>query len=96
MIFIGTANWTEQGIRGVKDFAKRTSAAREAAKKLGVEIKQIYMTSGEHDLLVIMETANGDNIAKLMLTIGGLGNIRTCTVRAWSEAETAKLISELP
>jgi uncharacterized protein with GYD domain len=48
--FILTLNWTEQGIRAVKDAPKRSQAAKELAKKLGVEIKQVYLTSGEHDL----------------------------------------------
>ncbi len=90
------ASWTEKGISAVKDTPKRTQAARELAKKLSVEIKQIFLTSGEFDLLVIAETLNGENIAKFNLAIGALGNVRTRTVRAWTEAEMAKLISELP
>jgi uncharacterized protein with GYD domain len=39
---------------------------------------------------------NGDNVAKLALAIGALGNVSTNTVRAWSEAEFVKLVSELP
>jgi hypothetical protein len=46
--------------------------------------------------LVIMETANGDNIAKFALMSGADGNVRSRTVRAWPEAEMIKLISELP
>ena len=75
---------------------KRIQAARERAKKFGVEIKQVFLTSGESDLLVIMETANGDNIAKFALMSGADGNVRSRTVRAWPEAEMVKLISELP
>jgi uncharacterized protein with GYD domain len=30
-------------------------ASRELAKKVGVEIKQVYLTSGEHDIIVIAE-----------------------------------------
>jgi uncharacterized protein with GYD domain len=44
--FILTINWTDQGIRAVRDAPKRSQAARELAKKVGVEIKQIYLTSG--------------------------------------------------
>src|SRR5262249_7938323 len=55
--FILTLNWTEQGIRAVKDAPKRSQAAKEVAKKLGVEVKQIYLTSGERDLLLIVESA---------------------------------------
>ena len=96
MLFICMINWTEQGIRAVKDFPKRTQAARELAKKLGVEIRQIYLTSGDFDLLVVLEAANGDNVAKFAMAIGAQGSVRTRTFRAWSEAEYQKLIAELP
>jgi uncharacterized protein with GYD domain len=94
--FIITGSWTDQGVRGVKEVPKRTQAARDLGKKLGIEIKQVYLTSGEFDVLVILETSNADNIPKFLMTIGAMGNIRTRTVRAWPEAEMVKLISELP
>jgi uncharacterized protein with GYD domain len=95
-MFILSLGWTDQGIRAIKDAPKRSQAAKELAKKLDVEIKQIYLTSGDDDLLVIVDTPNGDNVAKLALALGSLGNVRTRTVRAWPEAEFHKLISELP
>jgi uncharacterized protein with GYD domain len=94
--FILSLNWTDQGIRGVKDAPKRSQAAKELAKTLNVDIKQVYLTSGEHDLLLIVESASGDNVAKLALAVGSLGNVRTRTARAWPETEFKKLISELP
>jgi uncharacterized protein with GYD domain len=94
--FIIMLNWTEQGIRNVKDSPKRLQAAREAAKKLAVEIKQVFLTNGEFDLLVIVETADGNNVAKLALALGAQGNLRSHTIRAWPEAEYVKLMSELP
>jgi uncharacterized protein with GYD domain len=94
--FILSLNWTDQGIRAVKDAPKRSQAARELAKKLGVEVKQIYLTSGENDLLIIVDAPSGDNVAKFALATGSLGNVRTSTARAWSEPEFQKLISELP
>ena len=94
--FILTINWTDQGIRAVKDAPKRAEAARALARKVGVEIKEAYLTSGEHDLLVIAEAPQGDNITKFSLAIGSQGNVRTRTSRAWTESEWAKLISELP
>lgn len=96
MLFICSINWTDQGIRSVKDFPKRAKAARDMAKKLGVEIKEIYLTSGESDLVAILETQNGDNVAKFAMAIGAQGSVRTRTARAWTQSEYAKLISELP
>lgn len=96
MMFILSLNWTEQGIKSVKDSPKRAQAARDIAKKLGVEIKQVFLTSGESDLVLIVETGNGDNIAKFAMALGSQGNVRTRTARAWTEQEYTKLISELP
>jgi uncharacterized protein with GYD domain len=94
--FILSLNWTDQGIRAVKDAPKRSEAARQLAKKVGVEIKQLFLTSGDSDLIVIVDSPNGDNVAKFAIALGALGNVRTRTARAWSEPEFAKLISELP
>ena len=93
--FVMYASWTDQGIRGVKDAPKRSKAARAMAKKLGVEVKQIYLTSGEFDLLIILD-GDGDSITKFAMATGALGNIRTRTARAWPEAEFTKMIAELP
>ncbi|OAF16708.1 GYD family protein [Bradyrhizobium neotropicale] len=94
--FILTIDWTDQGIRNVRDAPKRSQAAKELAKKVGVEIKDIYLTSGAHDILVLAEAPLGDHITKFALALGSLGNVRTSTSRAWTEAEWTKLISELP
>ena len=95
-LFIVTSNWTEQGIKAVKDSPKRIDAARALCKKMGAEMKQIYLTSGDSDLLAIIEAPNGDVIAKIAMMIGMQGNLRTRTARAWTEQEFGKLVSELP
>jgi uncharacterized protein with GYD domain len=94
--FILSLNWTDQGIRSVKDAPKRAKAAYEVAEKVGVSIKQIFLTSGDNDLMVIVDSPSGDNVAKFALALSAQGNVRTRTARAWSEAEFTKLISELP
>jgi uncharacterized protein with GYD domain len=94
--FMLSLNWTDQGIRNIKDAPKRAQAARELAKKLNIEIKNLYLTTGDSDLVAFLDTASGDNIAKFAMAIGSLGNVRTRTARAWPEAEYLKMISELP
>jgi len=96
MLFICTINWTDQGVRNIKDSPKRAQAARDLAKKMGVEFKELYLTSGDSDLLAILESPNGDNVAKFAMAVGAQGSVRTKTARAWTQAEMQKLISELP
>ena len=76
LTFMLSLNWTDQGIRAVKDAPKRAQAARDLAKKVGVEIKQVYLTSGDSDIVIFLDTSSGDNIAKFALALGALGNVR--------------------
>ena len=94
--FMVSMNFTDQGIRTIKDAPKRVKGARDLAKKLGIEIKQIYLTAGDSYLVAFVEAPMGDNIAKFALALGSKGNVHTRTGRAWTEAEYLKLISELP
>jgi uncharacterized protein with GYD domain len=96
MMFILSMNYTDQGIRIIKESPKGTQAARELAKKMGVELKQVYLTTGDSDLMIVAETENDDNIVKFAMALSMLGNVRTRTARAWPIEEYQKLIAELP
>jgi uncharacterized protein with GYD domain len=96
MMFILSANFTDQGVRGIKDAPKRAQAARELAKKVGVEIKQVFMTTGDSDLVIHVEAPNGDNVVKFAMALGMQGNLHTRTARAWPMDEFQKLVAELP
>ena len=50
-LFIVLANFTEQGIRNVKDSPKRAEAFRDMAKKCGVTVKDMYWTLGQYDIV---------------------------------------------
>jgi len=63
---------------------------------VGIEIKQIYLTAGDSDLVAFVDSPSGENVAKFALALGSAGNVRTRTARAWTEAEYMKIVSELP
>ena len=94
--FMMTMNFTDQGIRSIKEAPKRIHAARELAKTMGMEIKQIYLTTGSSDMVAFLETINGDNMPKFALALGARGNVHTSTVRGWTEAEFMEIVSDLP
>ena len=93
--YVMLGKYTQQGIQTVKDYSKRRAAASELAKSLGGELKQVYLTMGQYDLVVVVEAPDDEAVAKLALQVGILGNLSTQTLRAFSEAETEKLISAL-
>jgi len=96
MLFILSINYTDQGVRTVKDSPKRARMARETATKVGANLKEVYLTTGENDLVAFLEAPNGDVALKFALAMGAQGNIRTKTARAWTMDEYAKLLEDLP
>jgi len=95
-LFLMTMSWTEKGIHTIRDWPKRANDARAYGKKVGVEIKQVYLTTGDHDLLAVLEATSADNIARFALGIGAHGNVRTKTVQAWTESDLAKMVTDMP
>jgi uncharacterized protein with GYD domain len=59
-------------------------------------MKELYMTMGGYDLVVVAEAPSDDVMAKFALTVGSQGNVRTTTLKAFSEAEYRGIIESLP
>ena len=93
--YIVLLNWTDQGIRNAKDSPKRLDAGRATAKKFGVEIKEFYMTMGDVDMVMHADAPNDEALAKFILALAGLGNVRTRTLKAFSEDEYRKILGSL-
>jgi uncharacterized protein with GYD domain len=94
--FIISINLTDQGIKNIKESPKRMQAGKSLLKKMGGRVKQVYLTSGDNDAVMIAEAPNGDVMTKFAMALSSFGNVRTNTVRAWPEAEFKKMVSELP
>ena len=93
--YIALMNWTDQGIKNVKGSPERLDAARKLAKKLGCELRDFYMTLGAYDMISVLEAPNDDAVAKFVLSTASAGNIRTTTLKAFSEADYRKLLGAL-
>jgi len=93
--YITLLRWTQQGVANVKDSPKRLDAGREAFKKLGVEIKDTYLTMGRYDLVCVIEGPNDETVARALLSLGSQGNVQTETLKAWTEDEFRKIVGSL-
>ena len=92
--YISLVNWTDQGIRNVKETPKRVDAVNAMASKLGAKM-EIFYTMGEYDVVSVTEAPNDDVAMQLILEIGKLGNVRTKTLKAWTQAEATKVLAKL-
>ena len=95
MTYIVLANFTDQGISGIKDTGKRAKAFHDMAKQMGVVIKNIFWTMGHYDIVVMMEASKDENVAALMMKVGSLGNMKSQTLRAFTETEIGSLTTQL-
>jgi len=94
-IYISLNNFTDQGIRSFKDTTKRADAIREMAKKFGVTLKEIYWTLGSYDSVGIFEAPDDASMAAFLASVGALGNIRTQTLRAFSQADINGILAKM-
>ena len=93
--YLVLTNFTEQGIRNIKETTKRAQAFREMAKKLGITVKELYWTLGQYDSLAIIDAPDEASVTALGLSAGAQGNIRTQTLRAFSADEMTKILGRL-
>ena len=92
--FIALLDYTDQGIRNLKDSPRRADAFNEFAEKAGATIVGQYWTIGNHDGVLILEAPNEEVAASVLLHLAAGGNVRSTTLRAYDWAEAQELIGE--
>ena len=55
-------------------------------------IKDIYSTMGPYDLVTIVEAADDETATKGVMRLTSQGNLRTCSMRAFSADEARGLV----
>jgi uncharacterized protein with GYD domain len=93
--YILLASFTEQGIRNVKDTIKRADAFKDLAKVAGVTVKDIYWTLGQYDIVAIADAPDEMAMTALGLALGKSGNVRTQTLRAFSQADMTAILAKV-
>lgn len=93
--YVGLLNFTDQGIKAVKETTKREKALRDLAKGMGVTVKESLWTLGRHDVVLMLEAANDETITALMLKLGSLGNVKSETLRAFNASEMEGILSKV-
>lgn len=94
--YIMLGNFTDEGIRNVKDAPARAKAFKETAEKLGIVVKGSYAVQGQYDIVQIVETPDELAVTSLVLSIAGLGHIRWQTLRAYTAQDWASILQRMP
>jgi uncharacterized protein with GYD domain len=92
--YIVLINFTEQGIRHIKDSPKRAAAATELARGFGLEVRDLFWTLGAFDGAVLMEAPDEQAVTAWALKVSSLGNVRTQTLRAFRSNEFETILAK--
>lgn len=93
--FIVLGRFTEQGIRTVRDTTTRADGVREMGRKFGVQVKEIFWTIGEYDVVTVAEAPDNAAATAFCLAIGQAGNIRTEMLPAFNRDEMRTILARV-
>ena len=88
-------NWTDQGVRNVKESVNRAQQAREAFKPFNVTLDQIYWTLGDHDIVSVVSAPDEESLTAAVLKVTMSGSLRSKTMRAFDESEFKAILGKL-
>jgi uncharacterized protein with GYD domain len=93
--YIALCQWTQKGIESVKDSPARLEIAKKAFKAAGGKLTGFYLTLGRYDFVTLSEFPDDAAAAKAVLTLAQSGNLRTETLKAFTEAEYKQIIGSI-
>jgi uncharacterized protein with GYD domain len=94
-IYILLVNWTDQGVKAVRESPKRLDAAKKELADMGGSFKEFYLTMGDCDMVAVCEAPDDAVAARFALRLGMAGNVRTRTLKAFPEAAYREIINSL-
>jgi uncharacterized protein with GYD domain len=93
--YVTLFNFTEQGLRNIKDTVKRAEAAKKAGSENGINLKEIVWTQGQYDLIAILEARDEAAASAFLLNLLKAGNLRAQTLRAFTATEMEKILEKV-
>ncbi len=94
-MYVSLLQFTDQGIRTVKDTIKRAEAATAEAEKMGVKITDAFWTMGAYDVVLLLDAPDDETVSAFSLKIGSLGNVKSQTMRAFRREEMEGVLAKV-
>jgi Uncharacterized conserved protein len=93
--YILLCRYTEKGIQTIKESPSRLDSVKDLFRSLGGQLKSFYLVTGQYDLVCVVDVPSDEVLAKAVLNIASKGNVKTETIRAFTEEEYRKIIGSL-
>ena len=95
-VYIVLGNYTDQGIRNIKNLATLRQAAEQWTASQGGRVLGNYTTLGPHDFVFIVELPSPEAVLEGAFTFGSQGEVRTQTMLAFAADEAEAIAQRLP
>jgi uncharacterized protein with GYD domain len=87
-------NWTENGIRDVRQTMARVDAVKAEFERRGVSI-DVRWTVGPYDGIALIEAPDDESATAALYWLGSAGNVRTTTMRTFGTDEMARILDKV-
>jgi len=94
--YVTLYQFTDEGMRSVKDSPARLKAGIQRAESLGMKVHGAYYTQGQYDLVIISEADDEKVATAFALAQAALGNVRSTTLRAFDPTEFEAITKLMP
>lgn len=94
--YITLLHFTQKGVETIKEGPARLDRAKQAFKAAGADLKAFYLVTGRYDAVAVIDAPNDEVMARIALGAAALGNVRSETLRAFTEDEYRKIVASLP
>jgi uncharacterized protein with GYD domain len=93
--YVTLFKWTEQGVKDIKNAPARFQVSKKLIESMAGKILGLYVTMGEYDVVAVTEGPSDDVAAALSLSIASKGNVKTITMRAFTESEFSEIVKKV-
>jgi uncharacterized protein with GYD domain len=87
-------NFTDQGVRNIKESPHRATAWKQKAEASGVKVVAQLWTAGEYDGALVLEAPSEEKILWALAELSLQGNVRTQSLRAFDATEFAAALGK--
>jgi len=93
--YVSLLQFTDQGIRNIKDTTKRSVAGTADAEKMGVKVTDSFWTMGAYDVVLLLDAPDDETASAFAAKLGSQGNVKTHTIRAFGRDEMDKVLAKI-
>lgn len=93
--YVLLGNFTDQGAKSIGGTVERSRQVRSQIEARGGKVRAVYWTMGPYDLTVLVDFPDDETALARLFQFVAAGNVRTTTMRAFSESEVEAALKQL-